>query len=108
MRVRLFANLAEEAGEREIVLSVPADATVVDVLDELCGRHPGLRPLILDDDDAIHGHVNVLLDGSNVENLEDGLRAPVGADAEELAIFPPVSGGSRRANLRRRRDRASR
>ena len=91
MEWRLFADLAETAGDKRVTVDVPAGATVGDALDALLDDRPALRERVLDDAGDLHHHVNVLRNGENV-------RGGVGLDTEletgdELAMFPPVSGG---------------
>ena len=92
MRWKLFANLAETAGEREVPVDVEPGATLRDALDALFERHPDLREEVTDEEGTLYDHVRVLrnstdpfVDGSGYETtLEEG---------DELAMFPPVSGG---------------
>lgn len=77
MQVRLFAVLREIAGSS----SVEADgATVEEIVQALCDRY-GERFT------SIVARSSVVIDGERV-----ALDAEV-ADARELAILPPVSGG---------------
>jgi molybdopterin synthase sulfur carrier subunit len=48
---------------------------------------------VFDTDGTVRDHVNVLKNGESVETSGDGLEAGVEA-GDELALFPPVSGGS--------------
>lgn len=91
MEWRLFADLAEAAGERRVTVDVDEGATVGDALDALVETRPGLRDRLYDETGELHGHINVLRNGTNVMTA-DGLETPV-ADGDELALFPPVSGG---------------
>jgi molybdopterin synthase sulfur carrier subunit len=92
MQWKLFANLAEVAGDREVSVDVDDGATVGDALDALFAAHPDLESEVLDDDGSVYDHVNLLHNGSNPFVEGDGLETPVAAD-DELALFPPVSGG---------------
>jgi molybdopterin synthase sulfur carrier subunit len=87
MHWKLFADLAEVAGDREIHVTVDDGATVGDALDALLDTHPELRDRVLDDAGGVADHINVLRNGENV-----GLEATLDA-SDELALFPPVSGG---------------
>lgn len=87
---KLFADLRERAGADEIDVG-DAD-TVGDALDALLDREDALRARVLDDDGSIVDDVNVLRNGANVFEAGDGLEEPVHED-DELALFPPVSGG---------------
>lgn len=92
MEWKLFADLAEIAGGKEIAVAVEAEnPTVGDALDALLAAHPDLEPRVYEDDGSLSTHVNVLVNGSDVDTL-DGLDTDID-EADELALFPPVSGG---------------
>jgi molybdopterin synthase sulfur carrier subunit len=90
MEWTLFADLADDAGDRRVAVDVAEDATVRDALGALLDDRPALRDRVLDDDGALRDHVNVLRNGTALDG--DGLDATL-ADGDELALFPPVSGG---------------
>ncbi|MFB6302010.1 MAG: ubiquitin-like small modifier protein 1 [Haloferacaceae archaeon] len=93
MRWKLFADLAEVADGREVEVELPSDdgeATVDDALDALLDARPALADRVLDDGE-LREHVNLLRNGRDVSQ-ESGLATPVEPD-DELAMFPPVSGG---------------
>jgi molybdopterin synthase sulfur carrier subunit len=92
VQVRLFADLAEAAGTRAVEVSVPPDATVGTALEALREAHPAVAERLFDGDEVRQGYT-VALDGETVEPS-----APL--DGDELAVFPPVTGG--RAESRRR------
>jgi molybdopterin synthase sulfur carrier subunit len=87
MQWKLFADLAEAAGERTVEVETDEDATVGDALTALLEAKPALRERALDEDGELREHVNLLKNGENVEP-EAGVEA-----GDELALFPPVSGG---------------
>lgn len=89
MHWKLFADLAEVAGTRETEIDGDPE-TVGEALEDLLATYPNLESRVLDGDD-LRTDVNVLRNGQNVAPGE-GLAAPVDAD-DELALFPPVSGG---------------
>lgn len=91
MEWRLFADLAEAAGDRRVAVSDDDVGTVGEALDALLEGRPALRDRVLDEDGALVDHVNVLVNGRSV-HVADGLDTPVEA-GDELALFPPVSGG---------------
>jgi molybdopterin synthase sulfur carrier subunit len=93
MQWKLFADLAEVAGDREIRVDGAPGATVGDALDELFDARPVLRERVLDDAGDVADHINVLRNGENVRS-GDGLETTLDA-GDELALFPPVSGGRR-------------
>ncbi len=91
MEWKLFADLAELAGDRHVTVDVGDDATVGDALDALLDAHAPLKTRVLDDDGDVRDHINVLRNGQNVFEA-DGLDTPT-EPGDELALFPPVSGG---------------
>lgn len=92
IRWKLFANLAESAGEKEVAVPLEGGATVGDAFDALFEQHPELREDVLDDSGEIQDHIRVLRNDRNPFEQEDGYETELGAD-DELALFPPVSGG---------------
>ncbi|MDR5674734.1 Molybdopterin converting factor, small subunit [Halalkaliarchaeum sp. AArc-CO] len=90
MEWKLFADLAEVAGEDTVEIDAAID-TVDDALAALLERHPGLEERILDEDGELLDHINVLCNGESVRN-GDGMDTQL-EDGDELALFPPVSGG---------------
>ncbi|HEY3361442.1 MAG TPA: ubiquitin-like small modifier protein 1 [Methanosarcina sp.] len=94
VKIKLFANLREEAGTSELQLS---GEKVIDVLLSLTEKYPELKDLIFEKPEGeseapvMCGSINVLINGNNVRHLE-GLDTIL-SEADELAILPPVSGG---------------
>lgn len=81
VRVRLFAILRERAGRDSLTLELSEGATVADALEALAGE-PGLGDLVLG-----------MPLGMAVNREYAGRDATLGA-GDELALIPPVSGGS--------------
>ncbi|MFB6119932.1 MAG: ubiquitin-like small modifier protein 1 [Halobacteriaceae archaeon] len=91
MQWTLFADLADVAGDREVAVDLDAgDPTVRDALDALFAAAPGLEDRVCDGDGSLRDHVNVLRNGETLD--ESDLDQTLDAD-DELALFPPVSGG---------------
>ena len=89
-RVRIPPTLREQAnGEREIV----ADGdTVRDLLEDLMGRFPALRPQIVEDGD-LAPFVNVYVEGEDVRTL-NGIDTEV-RDDQTVILLPAMAGGIR-------------
>lgn len=79
VRILLFASLAEAAGTGAVELEEPAAATVASLYDRLAERFPGLKPL---------GAACLCAVNREFARAD----SPV-ADGDEVAFFPPVSGG---------------
>ncbi len=91
MNWKLFADLAERAGDKHVTVDVEDDATVEDALEALLEDRPALEDRVLEGGE-LRSQINILRNGTNVLTQEEGLETEVQAD-DELALFPPVSGG---------------
>jgi len=87
--VRIPPVLREQVGDRKQVDA--AGDTVGALLDDLVGRHPGLREQLLTDDGGLHRFVNVYLNGQDVRYLQV-LDTPVG-ERDTVIILPAMAGG---------------
>ena len=79
IRVRLSAGLAQFVGNPRLIVTLAEDATVADLLDHLCIRHPALAPKL---DVAIP-----MIAGRHAAH------ADLLVDAQEVALLLPVAGG---------------
>lgn len=81
VNVLLFATLKDRAGAGRVALELPGDeATVADLRHALVGAHPALGPSMPTAICAVN---------QEFAQLDDTVRA-----GDEVAFFPPVSGGS--------------
>jgi molybdopterin synthase catalytic subunit len=80
VQLLFFASLADTIGSRRLTLDVPEDTTVERLLDRLTELHPGVEK-----------YRPVLLTAVNQEYAGPGHGL---GEGDEVAIFPPVSGGS--------------
>jgi len=87
IRVKLFANFREFTKTKELGME---GSTVRDVLLALCRKYPGLEDMLFKDEN-LRPYINVFLNGRNIME-SGGLEIPLKQD-DEIAIFPPVSGG---------------
>ena len=84
VEVRLFASYREAAGVGRFELELPAGATVRDAIAEIARRHPLIT----------EGRSVVIAKNREYVGPDEPL-----ADADELALIPPVSGGAATAPL---------
>lgn len=92
MEWKLFATLAETAGSKEITVEVDAGATIGDALEALLGSQPDLREGVLNETGDLRDHIQLLHNGEDPFVDGDGFETILDED-DELALFPPVSGG---------------
>jgi len=91
MHWKLFADLAEIAGDNEITVEVGrTEPTIEDALAALVDVSPRLESRIYTDDGDLESHLTLLRNGEAVDDR--GLATPI-EPGDELALFPPVSGG---------------
>jgi molybdopterin converting factor subunit 1 len=87
VNVRLFARYRELAGANMLSLDVPARSTAMEVFDRIAERYPEMRPM---------------RDSTLMAVDEEFIRPETELrEGEELALMPPVSGGSVQAEGRR-------
>lgn len=87
IRVKLFANFREFTKTKELEME---GSTVKDVLLTLCLKYPGLEDMLFKNEN-LRPYINVFLNGRNIVE-SGGVEMPLKPD-DEIAIFPPVSGG---------------
>ena len=92
--VRLYAGLREAAGQRDFEVDLPAGVPIGELLRRLIALRPKLNGKILDEDGHVRQYVAVFVNGRDIRHL-DGLGTPV-EPQDEIAIFPPVAGGTGR------------
>ncbi len=93
VRVLTFATALDAVGRAETEHDLPDGSTVADLVERLTAAYPGLEPLWPRLAVAVDGEVA----GDRTALLHDGA---------EVALLPPVSGGSCGAGARRLRDGA--
>ena len=85
--VKLFANLREQAGKTNIEID---GNDLREVLNSLIEKYNGLGELIFNNEE-FHPFIHVLVNGISVKD-KDGLDTML-STGDEIALFPPVSGG---------------
>jgi molybdopterin synthase catalytic subunit len=80
VRVKIFAGARDAVGEREVLLDLDEGASAAELLQRLAGRYPRLQPLL----PSLRVAVNREYVTGTHRLRED----------DEVALIPPVSGGS--------------
>jgi len=90
IKIKLFANLAERAGEDKIEVSAE---NVKEALIELESKFPALEEKIFKDENKqeLSDSITVIKDGRNITYL-NGLKTEL-KEGDKLSVFPPVGGG---------------
>jgi molybdopterin synthase sulfur carrier subunit len=92
MQVSFFASLRQIVGGRDFDVSLPADATVRDLADELVRRWPALRQHLFTDEGALSRRAAIYVDGRNVRWLP-AAEATQLSENQRIALIPPAAGG---------------
>jgi sulfur-carrier protein len=66
-------------------------ASVRELIDDLAGRHPGLREALVDDNGQLRRFVNVYVNDEDVRYLS-GIETPL-SDGDSVSVLPAVAGG---------------
>jgi molybdopterin synthase sulfur carrier subunit len=90
IQVRIPTPLRKFTGGAESVTA--AGATVAAVVQDIEGRHPGLKERICDDAGKVRRFVNVYVNGEDIRFLSS-LDTPV-KEGDEISIVPAIAGGS--------------
>lgn len=80
LQIRFFATLRDRAGIETVILDLPQMSTVGTLVDSLSDQFPALKPALPSALIAV--------------NHEYAFRDSMLNDGDEIALFPPVSGGS--------------
>jgi molybdopterin synthase sulfur carrier subunit len=90
IQVRIPTPLRKFTGGAEAVSA--SGATVAAVIQDVEGRHAGLKERICDDAGKVRRFVNVYVNGEDIRFLSS-LDTPV-KDGDEISIVPAIAGGS--------------
>jgi molybdopterin synthase sulfur carrier subunit len=89
--VRIPTPLRKFTGGAESVTA--SGGTVAAVVQDVEGRHPGLKERICDDAGKVRRFVNVYVNGEDIRFLSS-LDTPV-KEGDEISIVPAIAGGMR-------------
>ena len=83
VRVKLFANLREVAGKKEIEIDA---GDVEELIGKLVKNYPEMKELISRED-----YLHIMVNGVHINSLQQ-FKTKLNEN-DKVAIFPPVSGG---------------
>ena len=90
MLVKFFATYRQITGCKSC--DVPAPGNVLTLMEELCGRWPEFRGLVLNEDGTDKGDdVIIMVNGRHIEHL-DGMATKL-SENDYVAVTPLVAGG---------------
>lgn len=90
IKVRFFAPFRELFGANESEIELRSATDVRELLNHLCNSSER-REKIFDQFGELRPYVMILKNGQPIQTL-DGFQTKLG-EGDEIAIFPPVSGG---------------
>lgn len=90
VKVKAFASFREVIGKKR-ELEMIEGSTVADLLNLLALSDPLFRDLAFDSSGKLKDYVLLMINKKRIDPLQD-LSSPL-TQGDELAIFPPVSGG---------------
>lgn len=79
-------------GGKSVEIPISDAITVEALLEALFQRYPRLRSALMDEQGQLYPQVHVLVNGRDVQYLEEGLQTQVTAQ-DTVRIFPAVGGG---------------
>ncbi|MFW6038170.1 MAG: ubiquitin-like small modifier protein 1 [Candidatus Saliniplasma sp.] len=89
VKIKLFANIAEKAGQRIIEVDASNVREAFEILEERFGGFQG--ELFKEDEKNLRDNITVIKDGRNITYL-NGLETEL-KDGDKLSVFPLVGGG---------------
>jgi molybdopterin synthase sulfur carrier subunit len=84
IKIRFFANFREFTKTNELEME---GSSVREILEMICNKFQGMEKILFRDE-KLQPYVNVFLNGESIPGLDKILQP-----GDEIAIFPPVSGG---------------
>jgi len=94
MHINFFATLRQVVGGKTIEFPVTPGMTVMELIEALLARYPGLRAHLYAPDGTLYPHIHFFINGRDAHYLDKGLKTPLTPE-DTINIFPPVGGGGR-------------
>ena len=92
MKVNFYATLRPIVGGKTVETEFVEGMTLRQLLQQLTRRFPPLRAKLFDENDNVHGHIHVFVNGRDLIYLADKLNTRIMPE-DVVNIFPPVGGG---------------
>lgn len=92
MQVNLYATFRLAAGVSSFPIHLPDEGSAREAVRQIVEQQPALRMHWLDADGSLHAHVQMFINGQEVQTLPLGMDTPL-KDEDVLDFFPPVAGG---------------
>lgn len=92
MKVTFYATLRQIVGGKTAEFSLPENATVGQLLEEIIRRYPAMRAELLDEHGELYPHVHFFINGRDAPYLENGMDTLLLPD-DYITLFPAVGGG---------------
>ena len=90
VKIRAFALFREILG-KERDMNIPEGSTVFSLLEEIGSSDPAFRELALDGSGGLKDYIQLMINKKRIDPLHASIIQL--KEGDELAIFPPVSGG---------------
>jgi len=90
VKVRTFARLRELFG-KESFLNIPEGSTITKAIEVMCSTVDEGRKEIFNDDGSLKSYFILIMNGQRI-SLQDA-NSILLRDGDDIALFPPVSGG---------------
>jgi sulfur-carrier protein len=92
MKVNFYATLRDIAGGKTTEFPADGILTAGQLLEAIVTRYPAMRRELLNDDGRLRGHVHLIINGRDVQFLEDDLETRLQSE-DVINVFPAVGGG---------------
>ncbi len=90
--IHLFATFKVIAGQKQFEISLPEDTTIIKAIHVVVEQVPLLKSHWINEDNELHAHVHVFLNGKEVPTLPHGWDTVLNS-GDTLDFIPPVAGG---------------